>query len=144
MKHFIILLSFFSLNFSAFAGPIVISGGGNPAAILCKKLGGLNKTVQVSNGQLGLCSFGEAQISAWTLFHAVKNGKNMQAVSTLLGNSAPDCEHFGGNIEIGILTGTNTEVSLCQFPDGSHIGLKTLQSGPQAPANQRLIEALNL
>jgi putative hemolysin len=150
MKN-LITLSILSLvlGSSAFAGPSVTSGTGNPAAVLCVKASGQYLITTDANGnQSGVCAFGEAAIEGWALFHAVRNNQDMMAVQALLNNQTPTfagkpaayCKAVGGTVYQNALG--SKKITMCEFEDGSAIEVKTLFAGANSLANEKLVNLL--
>ncbi|WP_413576497.1 DUF333 domain-containing protein [Bdellovibrio sp. HCB290] len=142
-KVFSILVCSVLIGFQApAAGPIVIAGTGNPASALCVKLYGVEVAVQDKQGQSTLCAFGAALIEEWTLMSAYRKPTPPQAVEALLGSATPNCKKLGGKVVSVQERRSGTAIPLCEFPDGSLIGLETLKKGVNAGENQQLINLL--
>jgi putative hemolysin len=144
----------------SWAGPSITAGTGNPAAVLCRDLGGQSINLKNKGGEFALCQFGEGgRIEQWTLFSQL-NGHPQQAVAAFLspaertiarknnggavGMANPAsvyCGQAGGNLEIA--TSKTGEVGLCVFPDHSSIEEWSLFLGPTAEVNAKLVEILN-
>ncbi|MBO9666460.1 MAG: hypothetical protein J7501_06560 [Bdellovibrio sp.] len=135
------LLCSFLLNAQAHsAGPIVISGTGNPAAVFCDKVRGQLVVVESDKQKTTFCAIGKAMVGQWALLSAVVHHSYRQAIEGLLNSSS--CEAGDGVIVNGQRQDNGSQISFCEYPDNSIIELETLRGGAQARQNQPLIKMI--
>jgi putative hemolysin len=147
MKHSKLntILSFaFLLGMSqAFAAP-------NPASVYCAQLGGELDLVDTEQGQISLCTFGEAAIDEWT-FYRFKNLElpqtavsqfclsHKRAAVVIPYQETAYCNSLGGELVQGTRALNGSPVRLCRFStDSSMIEEKTLFLGAHASSTQEL------
>jgi uncharacterized protein (TIGR02147 family) len=151
------------LHASAFAaaGGSEASGVPNPASANCVKKGGKSNITDTQMGQIGVCSFGRAGISEWTLFRTQAPASLPMAVvaylkhpafshgqesgrSQMISPATAYCGQVGGQPIIVSDYRTKNQYGLCEFQDRSSIEEWTLLYGSSAPQNQQLNQALGL
>ncbi len=131
MKKYILLaLSFISFSTLALAHE-------TPAARLCRSVGGLAWTLDVGQvNDLQFCIIGASQIAAESLRRAVEDRQWDTAVIAF--SSGPmSCAQAEGEEHIR-KDSNGSEFHVCEFGDGSAIGVDTLESGKNSPKNTTL------
>ncbi len=112
----------------------------NPLIRDCRLAGGLFTEVKTHNDQVGLCEFGQSYIGALDVLEYTHQINVSQSIRHYK-NNITSC---AGQVLVAQVLNTKINITVCQYPDGSFIDLKTLTNGSSDPNHAQLNQFLGL